>query len=98
MDRIGGIGVGIAVGWNIAILGPIATRLAHAYNVSLTTIVRDAWTRGRKLAVHGWIYGLRDGRLRDTGMCVTAEAELPACYAAACAGVVADAVAVRDGR
>jgi MFS family permease len=38
MDRIGGIGVGIAVGWNIAILGPIATRLSHAYGVSLTTI------------------------------------------------------------
>lgn len=38
MDRAGGIGVGIAVGWNIAILGPIATRLAHVYGVSLTTI------------------------------------------------------------
>jgi MFS family permease len=38
MDRIGGIGVGIAVGWNIAILGPIATRLSHTYGVSLTTI------------------------------------------------------------
>ena len=38
MDRVGGIGVGIAVGWNIAILGPIATRLSHAYGVSLTTI------------------------------------------------------------
>src|SRR5712691_5364360 len=36
--RIGGVGVGVAVGWNIAILGPIATRLSHAYGVSLTTI------------------------------------------------------------
>src|SRR5437868_5928852 len=36
--QIGGIGVGVAVGWNIAILGPIATRLAHDYRVSLTTI------------------------------------------------------------
>src|SRR5438552_9617657 len=36
--RIGGVGVGVAVGWNIAILGPIATRLAHDYRVSLTTI------------------------------------------------------------
>jgi carbonic anhydrase len=67
-------------------------------NVSQTTIVRDAWARGQKLAVHGWLYGLRDGRLRDTGMCVTAEAELPACYAAACAGAAADSVPVRDGR
>lgn len=38
MDRVGGIGVGFAVGWNIAILGPIATQLSHAYHVSLTTI------------------------------------------------------------
>ena len=34
-------------------------------NVWQTTIVRDAWTRGQALSVHGWIYGLRDGRLRD---------------------------------
>jgi fucose permease len=38
VDRVGGIGVGVAVGWNIAILGPIATQLSHAYGVSLTTI------------------------------------------------------------
>src|SRR5204862_3688739 len=38
VDRVGGIGVGIAVGWNITILGPIATQLSHAYGVSLTTI------------------------------------------------------------
>jgi MFS family permease len=36
--QIGGIAVGVAVGWNIAILGPIATRLAHDYGVGLTTI------------------------------------------------------------
>ena len=34
-------------------------------NVGLTTIVQDAWARGQPLAVHGWIYGLRDGLLRD---------------------------------
>lgn len=38
MDRVGGIGVGFAVGWNIAALGAIATRLSHAYGVSLATI------------------------------------------------------------
>jgi fucose permease len=38
VDRVGGIGVGVAVGWNIAILGPVATQLSHAYHVSLTTI------------------------------------------------------------
>jgi carbonic anhydrase len=39
-------------------------------NVAQTTIVRDAWERGQPLAVHGWIYGLADGRLRDLGMTV----------------------------
>ena len=39
-------------------------------NVCQTTIVRDAWTRGRELAVHGWIYGLSDGLLRDLGVTV----------------------------
>jgi carbonic anhydrase len=45
-------------------------------NVSQTTIVRDAWARGQKLAVHGWVYDIGDGLLRDLGLCVTAEAEL----------------------
>jgi MFS family permease len=39
LDRIGGISVGIAVGWNIALLGPIATRLSHVYGVSLTVVL-----------------------------------------------------------
>ena len=34
-------------------------------NVCRTTIVRDAWLRSQELTVHGWIYGLKDGRLRD---------------------------------
>jgi carbonic anhydrase len=40
-------------------------------NVSQTTVVRDAWARGQALAVHGWVYDLRDGLLRDLGRCVT---------------------------
>ena len=38
VDRVGGIGVGFAVGWNIAVLGPIATRLSHVYGVSLAVV------------------------------------------------------------
>jgi carbonic anhydrase len=34
-------------------------------NVARTTVVQDAWARGHKLALHGWVYGLRDGLLRD---------------------------------
>jgi len=40
-------------------------------NVCQTTIVRDAWERGQPLTVHGWIYGLRDGLLRDLNTTVT---------------------------
>jgi len=34
-------------------------------NVCRTTVVRDAWERGQELTVHGWIYSLNDGRVRD---------------------------------
>jgi len=40
-------------------------------NVCQTTIARDAWERGQALAVHGWVYGLKDGLLRDLGTTVT---------------------------
>jgi carbonic anhydrase len=34
-------------------------------NVALSTVVQDAWGRGQKLAVHGWVYDLKDGLLKD---------------------------------
>ena len=34
-------------------------------NVCKTTLIRDAWERGQQLTVHGWIYGMRDGLVRD---------------------------------
>ena len=34
-------------------------------NVALSTVVQDAWSRGQKLAVHGWVYGLKDGLLKN---------------------------------
>jgi carbonic anhydrase len=37
----------------------------QARHVCQTSIVRDAWRRGQPLSVHGWIYDLRDGLLRD---------------------------------
>ncbi|HWQ92157.1 MAG TPA: carbonate dehydratase [Clostridia bacterium] len=46
--------------------------IEQAANVCLTTIVRDAWERGQEVAVHGWIYGLQDGLIRDLKMTVTA--------------------------
>lgn len=40
-------------------------------NVSQTTVVRDAFARNQSLSVHGWIYGLSDGLLRDLGVTVS---------------------------
>jgi carbonic anhydrase len=42
-------------------------------NVARTTLVGDAWRRGQKLALHGWIYDLADGKLRDLEMSMTGE-------------------------
>lgn len=39
-------------------------------NVSRTTIVQNAWERGQELVVHGWIYGLDNGLLRDLGISI----------------------------
>jgi carbonic anhydrase len=47
---------------------------AQVSNVCRTTIVRDAWSRGQDLAVHGWIYHLRDGLLHDLDVTTTGEA------------------------
>ena len=52
-------------------------------NVCETTIARDAWERGQPLAVHGWIYGIEDGLLRDLDITVTGTQEARAVYDAA---------------
>jgi len=39
-------------------------------NVAETTVVQDAWNRGQELLVHGWVYGLKDGRIRDLDLSV----------------------------
>jgi carbonic anhydrase len=44
--------------------------IEQVINVSQTTIVRDAWARNQTLAVHGWIYDLSDGLLRDLNVSV----------------------------
>jgi carbonic anhydrase len=56
-------------------------------NLTSTTIVQDAWTRGQQLTVHGWIYGLRDGLLRDLKMSASSLDEAKASYQAAVAAL-----------
>lgn len=56
-------------------------------NVCQTSIVRDAWARGQELAVHGWIYGLQDGLVRDLDVTITREDEVLSAYQAAVAAL-----------
>jgi len=42
--------------------------MAQVQSLSETTIVQQAWDEGQKLTIHGWIYGLEDGILKDLGV------------------------------
>ncbi|HBR15074.1 MAG TPA: carbonate dehydratase [Candidatus Omnitrophica bacterium] len=54
--------------------------IEQALNVCQTTIVKDAWGRGEPLTVHAWIYDLRDGLLKDLGLCVSRAVDAIAVY------------------
>lgn len=54
--------------------------IEQVVNVCQSTVVRNAWERGQCLAVHGWCYGLSDGRLRELGMDVSKPGELADSY------------------
>jgi carbonic anhydrase len=53
---------------------------AQVANVCHTTIVQDAWRRGQQVTVHGWIYSLSDGLLRDLGMVIDSPDQIPPEY------------------
>ena len=57
--------------------------IEQVVNVCQTTVVQDAWARGQSLSVHGWIYGLLDGRIGELGFGVDAPEDLAPAYAAA---------------
>ena len=57
--------------------------IEQVVNVCQTTIAQDAWERGQELVVHGWIYGLQDGLLRDLNITVTNVSETLPAYEAA---------------
>jgi carbonic anhydrase len=66
-------------------------------NVCGTTVVREAWDRGQKLAVHGWVYGLHDGLLRDLEVTTNSGDLLPQRYAGALAGLTQSPPAPAEG-
>lgn len=61
--------------------------IEQARNVCLSTVLSDAWARNQALAVHGWVYSLNDGKIRELGMDVHGPDELETVYHRAIAGV-----------
>ena len=61
--------------------------IEQSANVCQTTIVQDAWERGQDLTVHGWVYGLRDGLVRDLAFSASTGDEASERYAAALSGL-----------
>lgn len=49
---------------------------AQVANLCNTTIIQDAWNRGQELSIHGLIYGLRDGLIKDLNICISKRSQL----------------------
>lgn len=57
--------------------------IEQVFNVCQTTVVQGAWGRNQPLCVHGWIYGLNDGLLRDLDVTISSVGEMDSIYNAA---------------
>ena len=69
--------------------------IEQARHVSQSSIVREAWRRGQPLWVHAWVYGLRDGLIRDLGFTVDGSDDLEAEYGRAVSEVATSSPATR---
>jgi len=54
--------------------------IEQVMHVAETTVVQDAWARGQALTVHGWVYDLEDGLLRDLRMEASSREEVARAY------------------
>jgi len=52
-------------------------------NVAMSNVMQDAWTRGQNVAIHGWIYGVSDGLVKDLGVTMRHTAEVVDVFRAA---------------
>jgi carbonic anhydrase len=57
--------------------------IEQVLNVANTSILREAWSRQQKISIHGWIYAIDNGLLRDLRIPITNSAEVPQQYEAA---------------
>ena len=65
--------------------------IEQVLNVCQTTVVQEAWGRGQDLTIHGWIFGLNDGLVRDLGISIDAAANVSGHYEKAIAALDAPA-------
>ncbi len=63
--------------------------IEQVLNIAHTTVMQDAWTRGEKVTVHGWCYGLKDGLIKNLNMSVSSKTGLYDIYDSAVLGVAA---------
>ena len=63
--------------------------IEQVMNIAQTTVLQDAWTRGEKVTLHGWCYGLKDWLINNLLMSIDSNEGLDAKYRAAVAGVAA---------
>ena len=56
--------------------------IEQVVNVCQTTVVQDAWERGQTINVHGWVYAVQDGLLRDLEITVSDPREISVQYEA----------------
>jgi carbonic anhydrase len=61
--------------------------IEQVVNVAQSTVLQDAWLRGQTVALHGWVYGIHDGLLKDMGITVSGNDSLESAYRAAVEGV-----------
>ena len=54
--------------------------IEQVVNVAQTSVVQDAWERGQELSIHGFIYSINDGLLRDLGMSICGQTDMQARY------------------
>ena len=54
--------------------------IEQVVNVSVSTVMVDAWARGQKVAVHGWSFGVHDGLLQDLQMSISSPDQMDALY------------------
>ncbi len=63
--------------------------IEQVINVAQTTVLQDAWARGQRVSLHGWVYGLKDGLLQDLQITLDGVERMAQQYQGAIAGVAA---------